>query len=54
MSKLVTTESFILNARKIHGDFYDYNKVNYITAIKNVTIVCPKQGDFLQRPANHL
>jgi Zn finger protein HypA/HybF involved in hydrogenase expression len=54
MSKLVTTENFILNARKIHGDFYDYNKVNYITAIKNVTITCPKHGDFVQRPANHL
>ena len=54
MSKLVTTESFILNARKIHGDYYDYNKVNYVAAIKNVTIACLKHGDFVQRPANHL
>ena len=54
MSKRVTTRDFINKARNIHGYRYDYNKVNYVAAIKNVTIVCPKHGDFVQRPANHL
>ena len=54
MSNRSSTEDFVNKARNIHGDRYDYNKVNYVAAIKNVTIVCPKHGNFVQRPANHL
>ena len=54
MSKQVTTEDFIQNAQKVHGDRYDYSKVNYIRAIQPVTITCKQHGDFLQRPSNHL
>ena len=54
MSKRVTTKDFINRARKVHGDRYDYQKVNYVAAIKNVIIICPKHGEFVQRPAGHL
>ena len=30
MTKTCTTEEFIKKARKVHGDKYDYSKVNYI------------------------
>ena len=39
MSKRVTTKDFINRARKVHGDRYDYQKVNYVAAIKNVIII---------------
>lgn len=53
MRKL-TTEQFIERARAMHGDRYDYSKVEYRLAGKDVEIVCQKHGGFFQRPANHL
>jgi Zn finger protein HypA/HybF involved in hydrogenase expression len=53
VSKLVTTKDFIQRARKVHGDRYDYSKVEYVAAIKDVTIICPEHGEFRQRPTNH-
>ena len=47
-------EKFIADARKIHGDKYDYSKVNYINNHTNVTIICPIHGPFEQTPKNHL
>ena len=49
-----TTEDFIVKARKIHGNKYEYNKVNYIGKANHVTITCPTHGDFDQRPNGHL
>lgn len=49
-----TTEEFIKQARKIHGDKYDYSKTNYITSKFKVIITCPIHGDFIQSPTNHL
>ena len=54
MNKL-TTEKFIEKARKIHGDRYDYSKVNYIDArYTKVCIICPEHGEFWQTPSGHL
>ena len=41
-----TTEEFIENARKIHGDKYDYSRVKYIDCHTKVKIVCPIHGEF--------
>ena len=30
MGKKLTTETFIEKAKKIHGDKYDYSKVEYV------------------------
>ncbi|MHC1737735.1 MAG: DUF723 domain-containing protein [Ignavibacteriaceae bacterium] len=48
-----TTESFILKARKIHGDKYSYTHAKYTGNHKKVLITCPIHGDFQQTPANH-
>ena len=53
-SRRLTTEEFIKRAREIHGDKYDYSKVNYINSITPVTIICPVHGEFKQRPDNHI
>lgn len=47
-------DNFIEKARKIHGDYYSYDKVEYIKNNIEITITCPKHGDFKQTPANHL
>ena len=49
-----TTEEFIKRAREVHGDKYDYSKVNYVNNHTDVCIICPKHGEFLQMPYNHL
>ena len=41
-------------ARLIHGDKYDYSKVQYVTAHDKVCIVCPEHGEFWQTPNGHL
>jgi len=54
MSRRKTTEEFIQEARKVHGDKYDYSKVEYKDARTNVTIICPEHGEFPQLPTHHL
>ena len=61
MNRRLTTEEFIERARKIHGDKYDYSKVDYKGLYKSVCIICHKKdkhgkehGEFWQAPANHL
>ena len=53
-SRLLTTEQFIEKARKIHGDKYDYSKVEYTKANKKVCIICPEHGEFWMSPNKHL
>lgn len=48
------TKSFIEKARKIHGDKYDYSKVNYVNSHTKVCIICPIHGSFWQQPTCHL
>lgn len=49
-----TTEKFILKAQMIHGNKYDYSKVNYVDQYTPVTIICPEHGEFQQVPKYHL
>ena len=48
------TEEFITRAREIHGDKYDYSKVEYINNKTKICIICPEHGEFWQRPYKHL
>ena len=50
----LTTEDFIENARLVHGDRYDYSKVDYKKCNIKVTIICKEHGDFKQMPYSHL
>lgn len=50
-----TTESFIEKAKQVHGDKYDYSKVNYINACTKIHIVCNTCGNNLYvTPNSHL
>jgi hypothetical protein len=48
------SQEFILKAKAIHGDLYDYRNVNYINNSTKIEIGCKKHGIFKQTPAKHL
>ena len=50
----MTKEEFVEKARKVHGDKYDYSKVEYKNNSTKVCIICPKHGEFWQTPNHHL
>lgn len=54
MSRRKTTEEFIQDAKEVHGDKYDYSKVDYKNNKTKVTIVCPEHGEFKQLSNDHL
>lgn len=54
MSKRLTTSEFISRAIEVHGDKYDYSKVDYATYTTKICIICKDHGEFWQTPANHL
>lgn len=54
MPKRKTTEEFIADAIKVHGDEYDYSKVNYVNNNTKVEIVCKEHGSFWVLPRIHL
>ena len=47
-SKKSNNDKFINGAKLIHGNKYDYSKVEYIKSNQNVIIICPTHGEFLQ------
>ncbi len=47
-------EQFILDAKKIHEDLYNYDNVVYITCNDEVEIICKKHDKFQQIPSVHL
>lgn len=47
-------DEFIKEATKLHNDKYDYSLVDYKGSNTNVTIICPKHGEFQQKPRHHL
>lgn len=49
-----TIERFIIEAKQIHGDKYNYHLVEYKNTNKKVKITCPIHGLFLQSPTHHL
>lgn len=50
----LSTESFILKAKKKHKNLYDYSLVDYKAIHQKVEIICHKHGIFSQSPTNHL
>ena len=47
-------EQIIEKFRNVHGNKYDYSKVEYITMHDKVCIICPEHGDFYQEPRSHV
>ena len=54
MPKKITTADFIITAKEVHGDTYDYSLVEYKGSTQKVKILCHIHGEFLQTPSNHL
>ena len=54
MGKYLTTDIFIQRAIKLHGDRFDYSKVDYKKALSKVTITCRIHGDFEQPRNNYV
>ena len=49
-----TTSEFVELAKVVHGNEYDYSKVEYKNNREKVCIICPEHGEFLQSPNAHL
>ena len=54
INQTLSLEQFIEKARNVHGDKYDYSKVEYVDMRTKICIICPKHGEFLQLPYDHL
>lgn len=54
-SGLITKDlgQFLIEAREVHGDKYDYSQVVYNGYRTKVVILCPKHGSFSQKPVKH-
>ena len=52
--RVVTTKSFIAEAKEIYGDRYDYSKVDYKNRDHRVIVTCPVHGDFQVYAREHL
>jgi len=46
--------SFVSKAQNVHGQNFDYSKVNYIRSGLAVEIICQTHGSFFQAPSIHL
>ena len=55
MPRRLTTEEFIQKARDLHGDYYDYSKVDYRGGKVPIEVGCPKHGFFIMNaPEGHI
>lgn len=56
LSKLKRTKpkDFFVKCKKIHGNRYDYSKVDYQGSKNKITIICKEHGSFKQSPTDHL
>lgn len=53
-SKTKTSEWFVQEAIRKHGERYDYSKSVYTGKIHELTIICPVHGEFSQKAGVHL
>jgi len=51
---LLNKKNFIMKAKIIHNNKYEYSLVEYKNAHTNIIIICPKHGEFKQTPSCHL
>lgn len=49
-----SADEFIKKAVEVHGDLYDYSKIDYVDTKTKVTIICKEHGEFSQLPSGHL
>jgi hypothetical protein len=54
MTLALTTDEILKRFQEVHGDTYDYSKINYINSYTKVIIICKKHGEFLQLSHSHI
>jgi len=54
VKRRLTQDQVIAKARLIHGDKYDYSKLNYTTTQNKITIICPEHGEFELQANEHI
>lgn len=54
MPRRKTQEQFLEQAKKVHGDRYDYSKAAYHGTHEKLCVICPKHGEFWVEPNNHI
>lgn len=47
-------EYFIAKSKQVHGNKYNYSKVNYINNRTKLIIICPEHGEFTQVSYSHM
>lgn len=50
----ITLEEFLSRSHEIHGEIYDYSKVELVNASTKVEIICRIHGSFFQDPGHHI
>ena len=50
----LSQEEFLTKCNEVHGNQYDYSKVDYQGMVTKVVVVCSEHGDFEQTPSSHL
>ena len=50
----LSLSEFVKKASGVHGNTYDYSKVDYKNMQTKVCIICPEHGEFWQTPQGHL
>lgn len=53
-SRKLNNDTFKLRAVEVHGDFYNYDLVEYKNFLGRIKIVCPIHGEFEQQVRKHL
>lgn len=48
------TNEWIEKVKKVHGERYDYSKVEYVNNSTKICIICKEHGEFWQKPADHI
>jgi hypothetical protein len=54
MPAKLTQEQFIERSKQVHGDYYDYDLVEYVGGHNKVSICCKIHGVFSQTPSSHM
>lgn len=49
-----SVDQFVEDARRVHGDKFDYSLVEYRNQYNPIKIICPIHGVFEQRPKGHV
>lgn len=52
--KTRTSKKWLSDFISVHGDKYNYSKVNYLKSSIRVIIICKNHGEFIQTPNSHL